>query len=1209
MVIVGVALTLLYQSAFEQQRARLIDTVKNRASLIKAVARYDQRVASQIGHEDIECDSFEATLSRLREAHDDYGGLGETGEFALARREGDQIAFLLRHRHHDHESPPLVPISSTVAEPMRLALRGESGTVIGLDYRGKMVLAAYESVAELGFGIVAKIDLSEIRAPFIRAGLISAGIAIMLILFGAMLVFRIGIPMVRDLVEKESRYRTLTNNLPVGVYRSTPEGRVISANPATLRCFGYDTLKEYLDKPAIDSYVDAECRRKLMAELREKGFVNNFESQMFRKDGSIVWISTSVQATFGDDGKIEYFDGIEEDITERKRVEKKLRESESRFDLVVQATSEGIWEWDILTNEEYFAPRWCEIIGYSHDDPDFPHTYDSWAARIHPDNYEYVMQVMKAHLEEGEIYDVDYRYRHKSGEYRWQNSCGQAVFDDHGKPVRMVGCIRDITERKRVEEALKESEERFRKLFQLTPLGYQSLDENGNFLEVNESWCQTLGYAREEVIGRNFAEFIDPNFKDIFERCFPMFKDAGAIDGVEHTMVKKDGSTIIASFVGRVGHNNDGSFKQTHCIFADVTERKQAEEALRQSEKNYRLVVDNTDTGFVVVDDAGAVVEANEPYLRLIGAEQLDDVIGRSVIEWTAPECKEDNLAAVALCVKQGYIKDFETTYVRNDGTRVMIQINAITQETSEGARLSAQCRDITERKRAEEELRESEERYRVLFEEALDAIVVTELESGIIVNCNKAATQLFGREKAELIGQHQRILHPPEETKGKFSATYEQHREEARGQILEAQIVTKNGDVRDVSIKADIFEFRGKKFLLGPFRDITETKRLQELESRAQRLETAGTIAGQVAHDFNNLLAPLMAYPDFIREGLPRNHPALAYLDYIEESAKKIADINQDLLAMGRRGHYNREVLNLNAIIHQTVKEMPSLADNVTCATVLDPDLMNILGGASQIHRVVTNLLCNAVDALQDIGHINVRTENYYVDDISGSYDRVPKGEYVKLTISDTGCGISDDNVQKILDPFFTTKASDKKRGSGLGLSVVDAVVKDHGGYLDLETKPGKGTSFYVYFPTTHESSDSQDADETCGGSERILVVDDDDMQRKVSTQLLKKLGYEVNTIESGEKAIDFLRDNPHNLVILDMVMPGGIDGAETYRQILEISPNQKTIIVSGFSESDRIRVAQELGAGAFVKKPLTKRAIANAVRTELDREVKVSV
>lgn len=382
----------------------------------------------------------------------------------------------------------------------------------------------------------------------------------------------------------------------------------------------------------------------------------------------------------------------------------------------------------------------------------------------------------------------------------------------------------------------------------------------------------------------------------------------------------------------------------------------------------------------------------------------------------------------------------------------------------------------------------------------------------------------------------------------------------------------------------------------------------MQELEARAERLETAGIIAGQVAHDFNNLLAPLMAYPEFIREDLPKNHPSLEYLNQIESAASKISDINQDLLAMGRRGHYNREVLNLNTIIEQAVLDLSPLPMGISCNLDLCDDLMSVHGGSTQLYRVISNLLHNAIDAIHEVGKITVKIENYYINDVSIAYSKVPKGEYVKLTISDSGCGIPDNIVQKIFDPFFTTKPADKKRGSGLGMSVVDAVIKDHNGYIDLSTEFGEGTSFYIFLPITRDQITVKETKELVGGDETILVVDDDEIQRNVSSQLLSKLGYSVWTAESGEEAITILKENPKDLLILDMIMPPGIDGTETYRRVLKHSTNQKAIIVSGFSETDRIREAQALGAGAFVKKPLTNRSIAEAVRKELNRQIKTT-
>jgi len=376
-------------------------------------------------------------------------------------------------------------------------------------------------------------------------------------------------------------------------------------------------------------------------------------------------------------------------------------------------------------------------------------------------------------------------------------------------------------------------------------------------------------------------------------------------------------------------------------------------------------------------------------------------------------------------------------------------------------------------------------------------------------------------------------------------------------------------------------------------------------LESRAERLETAGTIAGQVAHDFNNLLSPIMAYPDFIHEELPHDHKAHAYLDAIENAAQKMADINQDLLTMGRRGHYNQHVFDLNRVVLQGVQEMESRTKTVTCELDLCEDLMRIKGGDAQIHRMLTNLLVNAQDAMENIGQITIRTENYYADDTSIAFGRVPKGEYVKLSVSDNGCGIPEDIIQKVLDPFFSTKTTDKKRGSGLGLSVVDAVMKDHNGYLDISSKVGHGTSFYLYFPITREDAGEEEPEDLTGGNETVLVVDDDNIQREVTSQLLTKLGYRVSTVKNGEEAVRFLRENKKDIIILDMVMPGGIDGTETYRQILDFNPQQKAIVLSGFSESDRVIEVQKLGAGTFVRKPVTRRSIAVAVRTELSRAV----
>jgi CheY-like chemotaxis protein len=263
----------------------------------------------------------------------------------------------------------------------------------------------------------------------------------------------------------------------------------------------------------------------------------------------------------------------------------------------------------------------------------------------------------------------------------------------------------------------------------------------------------------------------------------------------------------------------------------------------------------------------------------------------------------------------------------------------------------------------------------------------------------------------------------------------------------------------------------------------------------------------------------------------------------------------------------------------------------------------MNIRAGRAQIHRALSNLIHNARDAMQDIGAISIASENFCLEDDTLAGGSVPRGEYVKLTISDTGHGIPEEIAGSIFDPFFTTKPADRKRGSGLGLSVVDAVVKDHHGYVDLRTRVGEGTSFYLYFPVTRDAAQASGLEITAGGSEHVLVVDDDDVQRQVSTRLLQKLGYTVETVSSGEAAVEITKTRQFDLLILDMIMPGGMDGADTFERIRSLYPDQKAIVVSGYAKTDQVQRALALGAGAFIKKPLTSQTLATAVRSELDR------
>ncbi len=511
--------------------------------------------------------------------------------------------------------------------------------------------------------------------------------------------------------------------------------------------------------------------------------------------------------------------------------------------------------------------------------------------------------------------------------------------------------------------------------------------------------------------------------------------------------------------------------------------------------------------------------------------------------------------------------------------------------------------RNVTERRRTEDGLRESNRNLSALIQASPMAIVALDSGKRVMI-WNPAAESLFGWKAEEVLGQPNPVV--PEDRQEEFNLLQSRALEGGSVDGMEVQRLRKDGSLVEVSLStAPLRDARGQ--LTGTvalFADITRRKQLEEQLLRAQRLETAGRIAGQVAHDFNNLLAPLMAYPELIKMQLPEGHPATQYCDAMLEAAKRMADINEEMMALGRRGHFDQELADLNHLVRQAVAQMANPPRGLRVELDLPTGIPPVNGSPAQLLRAISNLLSNAREAMQDLGLLTVKTENVYVDQPFGGYNRVDVGEYVRVSVGDSGCGISPEIRDQIFDAFFSTKSRVNRRGCGLGLSIVQAIVDDHHGYLDLESEVGRGTTFSIYFPACRERLREAPVERIPGGSETLLVVDDDRLQREVSRELLAKLGYNVHTVASGEDAVTHLRDNPADLVILDMIIPGGVDGAETYRRLLEIRPGQRAIIVSGFAQSERVQEAQSLGAGAYIRKPVTLERLALAVRQELDRE-----
>lgn len=405
---------------------------------------------------------------------------------------------------------------------------------------------------------------------------------------------------------------------------------------------------------------------------------------------------------------------------------------------------------------------------------------------------------------------------------------------------------------------------------------------------------------------------------------------------------------------------------------------------------------------------------------------------------------------------------------------------------------------------------------------------------------------------------------------------------------------------------------------LIHVVRDITERKQAEEENknlaerlNRAEKMEALGLLAGGVAHDLNNVLGVVVGYSELLLYQVNASSPIRPRLLDILNGGQKAAAIVQDLLTLARRGVPGKDVLNLNSVLSiclksPEVEQLLFFHSSVQIRSELEPDLPNITGSSVQLGKTIFNLISNASEAMPKGGVLTIKTSFQYLDKSLRGYDEIREGGYVVLSVSDTGQGIPAADLKRIFEPFYSKKVMGRS-GTGLGLAVVWGTVKDHRGYINVESKEGEGSAFTLYFPITRDELSAEPASisisEYMGEGESILVVDDVKAQRDLAVEMLHKLNYQVSCVSSGEEAVAFFAEHQADLMVLDMIMEPGMDGLDTYRRVLEIFPKQKAIILSGFSETERVHAAQALGAGACVKKPYVLEKLGMAVKKELDR------
>ncbi|NNG01073.1 MAG: PAS domain-containing protein [Desulfobacteraceae bacterium] len=525
----------------------------------------------------------------------------------------------------------------------------------------------------------------------------------------------------------------------------------------------------------------------------------------------------------------------------------------------------------------------------------------------------------------------------------------------------------------------------------------------------------------------------------------------------------------------------------------------------------------------------------------------------------------------------------------------------------------------IAGRRRTETALREVNARLEALIEALPDIIYFKDLKGHNLI-VNKAFEAMTGKPRTEILGKTNADLFSPQlaESCQKSDDKVLQTRNVQR--FEECSHSQDGSEIFYDSYKAPLFGGDGQLIgLVGVSRDVTqqrlaekERRLLNEKLMRAEKMEAIGALAGGVAHDLNNLLTGLVSYPELLLQGLAEDSPLRKPLHTIQTSGERAASIVQDLLTLARRGVETIEVVDLNEQIHEflltpqwhkTAREYPGVHVDLRLESVL----LNIEGSSTHLSKLIMNLMLNACEAMQGGGRLIIHTANRYVDGEAGTAINVSEGEYVELQISDTGKGIPSEDLGRIFEPFYSNKIMGRS-GSGLGLSVVWGVAQDHNGHIDVRSTPDQGTVFTLLFPGVRSGKtrpqQALPREAFLGSNETILVVDDVGLQREVASSILKDLGYQPITVGSGEEAVAYLETHTVDLIVLDMIMPNGMDGLETYEAVTRLHPGQKAVIASGFSETDRVKTAQRLGAGTYVKKPYLMETLGTAIRSVLNQD-----
>lgn len=862
----------------------------------------------------------------------------------------------------------------------------------------------------------------------------------------------------------------------------------------------------------------------------------------------------------------------------------------------------------------YVSERSSEIFGISPDPEQF---FPAFTSRVVEEDRDRFLESIRKATSAREPWTFEGRFVKPDGEMLW--FMGRSTPKQDGGRLVYNGVLLDITDRKRMEEELRESGEKFSRTFRMSPDTMTvSRIRDGVYIDVNDEFSRQMGYPREDAIGKSVFElgiWADASER---ERMMDILRTKGEIQEENYSFRCKDGVIKTGEMSARVV--TIGGEPCLLSMVRDITEKIEAQRALSESEERYRSVVERSLVGIAIIDDELRYTYVNEEFCRISGYSR-QEMLGRN---FTFP-LTEESMGMVKERFRRRQAGEdvptqYEFSFIHKNGSRRFGELrSAVYPDSSGRVKTIIQVIDITIRKLSDEALRKSEAQYRLLAENVSD-IIFTMDTSLRFTYISPSVERIRGYTVEEAMAQTpEEVLAPAslEIAMKVFSQEMEMEERETkklwRTWTEELEEYCKDGST--IWTECSFSTLRDEENMLTGFlgitRDITERKRVEEekkkLEEqlvRTQRIEAIGTLAGGIAHDFNNLLTGILGNVSLVLVKMDGEDPLRERLKNIEEYVQRGSDLAKQLLGFARGGKYEVKPTDLGKLILKSSEMFGRTKKEIQIHHRIQPGLWTVEVDRGQIEQVLLNLFVNAWQSMPGGGNLYLSADNVELGEVEVSPYKLKPGKFVRTTVADTGVGMSDAVKARIFEPFFTTRERD--RGTGLGLASVYGILNNHGGFVNVESQEGKGSAFTFYLPASdktpvHDSDSARNDIQT--GSETILIIDDESMILDVGTRMLEGMNYRVMTAGGGGQGVK-IYEKEHDridLVILDMIMPD-LSGKETFEALVKINPSVKVLLSSGYSLDEQAREIMQKGCKGFIQKPFTMVELSQKVRSSLD-------